>query len=67
MLGLTDEPLSSADELEMLRTQMGPLARRLKERTAQIDKLARQNEAKVEKLIVDLETADNEKTAEEVS
>jgi hypothetical protein len=67
MLGLTDEPLYSADELEMIRKQMGPIARRLKERTAQIDKLARQNEAKVEKLIVDVETADNEKTAEEVS
>jgi hypothetical protein len=70
MLGLTDEPLYSADELEMIRKQMGPIARRLKERSEQINQMTRfadvsLNDKQVEKMIVDIDTAETTTTAEE--
>ena len=75
MLGVTDAPLYSADELEMIRKQLGNIARRLKERTGQIEKLGgatvlgadglRLSNPQVDTMIVDLETADTN-TAEEV-
>jgi hypothetical protein len=70
MLGVTDAPLYSADELEMIRKQMGNIARRLKERTGQIEKVTgannlRFNDEQVERMIVDVETAEPTPTAEE--
>jgi hypothetical protein len=74
-LGVTDAPLYSADELEMIRKQLGNIARRLKERTGQIEKLGgatvlgadglHLSNPQVDTMIVDLETADTN-TAEEV-
>ena len=61
MLGVTEGSLYSADELEMIRKQMGPIARRLKERSEKINKLtagngSAVNDDKVE-MIVEVETA----------
>jgi hypothetical protein len=66
MLGVTDDPLYSSEDLEMIRKQMGPIARRLKERTEQIQKLTRLNDRQVEKMIVNIDTAEDVMTAEEV-
>jgi hypothetical protein len=63
MLGVTDAPLYSNDELDMIRKQMSTIARRLKERSEKIDKVTKDSDQKVEKMIVDVEAAELKKSA----
>ncbi len=70
MLGVTEGALYSADELEAIRKQLGPIARRLKERSEKINKLTTVNGSAVNEdqveMIVEVEAAESEETAEEV-